>query len=187
MSSQMINAKIAEPYAAALINLAISTHTLDLVTEDINELMELFECQPDLQDYLSNPLYSNASKKAVLDKILVPLHFNQNTVKFLMVLVDRNRIDLFRSIATTYLQKVYDYVDIQVVNVTSAFKLSEEQEKTLIEVLRKIVNTSEIKLVTDIDKSLLGGFQIKFGSYIIDATIKAQLRQLAAQLQINSL
>ena len=71
--------------------------------------------------------------------------------------------------------------------LTSAFKLSEEQEKTLIEVLRKIVNTSEIKLVTDIDKSLLGGFQIKFGSYIIDATIKAQLRQLAAQLQINSL
>ena len=44
-------------------------------------------------------------------------------------------------------------IDIQVVNVTSAFKLSEEQEKTLIEVLRKIVNTSEIKLVTDIDKS----------------------------------
>jgi ATP synthase F1 delta subunit len=65
--------------------------------------------------------------------------------------------------------------------------LSEEQEKTLVEVLRKIVNAYEIKLVTDVDKSLLGGFQIKFGSYIIDASLKAQLRQLADQLQISSL
>lgn len=121
----MINSKIAEPYAAALIDLAISTHTLDLVTADINDLIELFESKTDLQEYLSNPLYSQESKKAVLNKILVPLYFNQNTIKFLMVLVDRNRVDLFPSIAKTYLQKVYDYVDIQVVSVTSAFPLSE--------------------------------------------------------------
>jgi len=187
MASKMINSKIAEPYAAALMDLAISTHTLDLVTADMNDLIEVFESKTELQDYLANPLYSHESKKTVLNKILVPLYFHQNTVKFLMVLIDRNRIDLFPSIAKTYLQKVYDYVDIQVVSVTSAFPLSEEQEKTLIEVLRKIVNAYEIKLVTDVDKTLLGGFQIKFGSYIIDSSIKAQLRQLADQLQINSL
>ena len=187
MPSQMINLKVAEPYAAALVDLAISTHTLDLVTADINDLIELFESKKDLQNYLSNPLYSQESKKAVLHKILVPLYFNQNTIKFLMVLVDRNRINMFPSIAKAYLQKVYDYVDIQVVHITSAFPLTEEQEKTLIEVLKKVVNAYEIKLVTNIDKTLLGGFQIKFGSYIIDTTIKAQLRQLASQLQLNSL
>jgi F-type H+-transporting ATPase subunit delta len=183
----MISSKIAEPYAAALVDLAISTHTLDLVTADINDLIELFESKTDLQSYLSNPLYSKESKKAVLNKILVPLYFNQNTIKFLMVLVDRNRISIFPSIAKIYLQKVYQYVDIQVINITSAFPLSEDQEKTLIDVLRKIVNAYEIKLVTNIDKALLGGFQIKFGSYIIDASIKAQLRQLSNQLELNSL
>lgn len=187
MASQMINSKVAEPYATALVDLAISTHTLDLVTADINDLIELFESKTDLQSYLSNPLYSQESKKAVLNKILVPLYFNQNTIKFLMVLIDRNRINMFPSIAKVYLQKVYDYVDIQVVSVKSAFPLSEEQEKTLIEILRKIVNAYEIKLVTEVDKTLLGGFQIKFGSYIIDASIRAQLQQLANQLQLNSL
>ena len=101
--------------------------------------------------------------------------------------MDNTTLENLSAVTSSYLQKVYEYVDIQVVSVTSAFPLSEEQEKTLVEVLRKIVNAYEIKLVTDVDKSLLGGFQIKFGSYIIDASLKAQLRQLADQLQISSL
>lgn len=181
----MINSKVAEPYAAALLDLAVSTHTLDLVSADINDLFEIFSNNKDLQDYLANPLYSHEAKKAVLNKILVPLYFNQNTVKFVMVLIDRNRIDLFPAIAEKYLQKVYDFVDIQVVNVTSAFSLTEQQEQDLMSALRKIINAQEIKLVTTIDKTLLGGFQIKFGSYIIDASLKAQLRQLADQLQVS--
>nr|YP_009675016.1 F-type H+-transporting ATPase subunit delta [Rhizochromulina marina]QDH81867.1 F-type H+-transporting ATPase subunit delta [Rhizochromulina marina] len=185
MSSQMLNSKIAEPYAAALLDLAVSTHTLDLVSADINDLFEIFSNNKDLQSYLANPLYSHESKKAVLNKILVPLYFNQNTVKFLMVLVDRNRINLFPSIAEKYLQKVYDFVDIQIVNVKSAFPIEESQEQELISALRKIINAHEIKLVKTIDKSLLGGFQVKFGSYIIDASLKAQLRQLANQLQVS--
>lgn len=185
MTSKMINSKIAEPYATALVDLAVSTHTLDLVTADINDLFEIFSENKELQAYLGNPLYSSESKKAVLNKILVPLYFNQNTIKFLMVLVDRNRISLFIDIAEKYLQKVYNLVDIQVVNVTSAFELTEEQSEAIVVALRKLINAYEIKLMTTIDKNLLGGFQIQFGSYVIDASLKAQLRQLANQLQIN--
>lgn len=181
----MVSSKIAEPYAAALLDLAVSTHTLDLVTADINDLFEIFSKNQNLQAFLSNPLYTRESKKAVLNKILVPLYFNQNTVKFLMVLLERNRISLFPDIVERYLQKVYDYVDIQVVKVTSAFPLNQEQQTDLTQALRQIVTARELKLVTSVDKNLLGGLQIQFGSYIIDASLKAQLRQLANQLEVN--
>ena len=187
MSKKVLTSKIAEPYASALLNLAISTHTLDLVTADINDLLEIFSNSPELERYLASPLYTKEDKKAVLKKILVPLYFNQNSMKFLMILVERGRIDMFSAVAELYLQKVYDFVDVQIVNVTSAFPLASEQEQELRDLLSKATNTREIKLVTAVDKTLLGGFQIQFGSYIIDASLKAQLRKLATQLDVSLL
>ena len=85
MSNKILTSKIASPYAAALLDLAVSTHTVDFVTADINDLLELFETNEELTAYLSNPLYDAASKKSVLEKIIAPQFFNQNTTKFLVV------------------------------------------------------------------------------------------------------
>ena len=104
--SKMLISKVADPYASALLTLASSTNTLDTVTSDINDLLELFDTNSELPEYLSNPLYTKAAKKTVLDKVIAPLYFNANTTKFLMVLLERGRIDLFQPVAEKYLQLV---------------------------------------------------------------------------------
>jgi F0F1-type ATP synthase delta subunit len=43
MSNKMLMSKVADPYASALLNLASSTNTLDTITSDINDLLELFD------------------------------------------------------------------------------------------------------------------------------------------------
>ena len=98
MSNKMLMSKVADPYASALLNLASSTNTLDTITSDINDLLELFDSNENLVGYLRNPMYSTSSKKDVLEKVIAPLYFNENTVRFLMVLLDRGRIDLLESI-----------------------------------------------------------------------------------------
>ena len=57
MSNKMIASKIAAPYASALLYLAVSTHTVDFITADVNELLQIFKKNKDLVDYFSNPLY----------------------------------------------------------------------------------------------------------------------------------
>ena len=42
----MLVTKIAESYAKALISIAISNNKLEFVTEDINELLDLFRNAP---------------------------------------------------------------------------------------------------------------------------------------------
>ena len=96
--SKMLISKVADPYASALLNLASSTDTLDTVTSNINDLLELFSTNSELPEYLSNPLYTKDSKKAVLNKIIAPLYFNANTIKFLMVLLERDRIAYFNQL-----------------------------------------------------------------------------------------
>ena len=122
-------------------------------------------------------------KKSVLEKIIAPQFFNQNTTKFLMILVERNRIDMFQAVAEKYLQLVYDLAEIKIAQVTSAFELSPEQEMDLIAQLRTRTGAKEIKLVTNVDRTLLGGLQVQIGSSVIDVSLKGQLRQLANQLE----
>ena len=61
--SKMLTSKVADPYASALLNLAASTNTLDTITSDINDLLELFDSNTNLVDYLSNPMYSQVQRK----------------------------------------------------------------------------------------------------------------------------
>jgi len=185
MSNKMIASKIAAPYASALLDLAISTHTVDFITADVNELLQIFKENKDLVDYLSNPLYSKTSKSSVLDTIYTQfeLDISLNTQRFLSLLIQRSRIEMFPEIAEKFLQQVYDLAEIKIAKVTSAFPLSEEQSTKISDQLRNSTGAKEIKMVTNVDKTLLGGFQVQIGSNIIDCSIKGQLKELAAKLE----
>jgi F-type H+-transporting ATPase subunit delta len=185
MSSKILSSKVADPYASALLNLASKTNTLDTITSDINDLLELFDSNENLVRYLENPLYPKSSKKVVLEKVIKPLSFDKNTVKFLMVLLDRNRIALLEPIIEKYLQMVYDFADIKIAQVSSATPLTPEQELDLISRLRNRTGATEIKLLTNVDASLLGGLKVQIGSNVIDLSLKGQLKELATQLDTN--
>ena len=101
----------------------------------------------------------------------------------MMVLTERSRIGLFQAIAEKYLKLVYDLAEIKIAQVTSAFELTASQETEIVEQLKARTGAKEIKMVTAVDKSLLGGLQIQIGSNVIDVSLKGQLRQLAAQLE----
>ena len=102
-----------------------------------------------------------------------------------MVLLDRSRIDLLESIAEKYLQMVYDFAEIKIAQVSSAIPLTPDQELDLISRLRNRTGAKEIKLVTNVDASLLGGLKVQIGSNVIDLSLKGQLRELATKLDTN--
>ena len=59
------------------------------------------------------------------------------------------------------------------------------QELDLISRLRNRTGAKEIKLVTNVDASLLGGLKVQIGSNVIDLSLKGQLRELATKLDTN--
>ena len=180
---KMLTTKIAEPYASALFNLAVSTQTVDIITSDVNKLVQIFTENKELTDYLTNPLYPQRSKKDVLNRIIEPLGLNNNTIRFLLILVERSRISIFQSIGEKFLLSVFELAEIKIAKVTSSVALQPEQEIQIIENLKIRTGAKEIKLLVDTDKNLLGGLQVQIGSDIIDTSLKGQLRQLAAQLE----
>lgn len=181
MNTNPVSLKIAAPYARAIYDFSNEQNIMHQVTADFQNLQLLLEKSSDLTDYLNNPLISKQSKKEILVQILES-QVNKEAFQFLMVLVNRDRINLLQSIIDSYLKLVYQLASIKIIEISSAFPFTNKQKNTLIKKLKQITKAREIRLFIKVDPTLIGSFLIKTDSKVIDFTIKNQLQQLAKHL-----
>ena len=95
--------KIAEPYAEALLELSDSSKKL---TTDMNVVSQFLATSSDLKNFLGNPLITRVAKKKVIKDVLGE-QISSQTLTFLMLLVDRNRISILDVIAKRFLELSY--------------------------------------------------------------------------------
>ena len=106
MSTNPLAAKIAAPYARALYDFSVEQNIMHQITADFQNLEVFLSKSEDFKQYLDNPLISADKKQEILEKTLKS-ELNTETFKFLLVLVNRDRINLLESVIDGYLQLVY--------------------------------------------------------------------------------
>jgi F-type H+-transporting ATPase subunit delta len=181
MSANPLTAKIAAPYARALFDFSVEKNIMHQITADFQNLDILFSETSELTEYLNSPVVKREAKREILAKTLKP-QINAETFKFLMILVKRDRINLLNAVINNYLELVYQTASIKMIEVSTASAFTNLQKDTLIQKLKELTNAREIRLVINVDPTLIGGFLIKTDSKVIDFTIKNQLQQLAKHL-----
>ena len=181
MSGNPLASKIAAPYARALFDFSVEKNIMHQITADFQNLEIFLSESSELTEYLNNPIVSVDAKREILTKTLES-QINTETFKFLMVLINRDRINLLSSVITNYLELVYETASIKTIEVLTAFAFTSTQKNTLIQKLKELTNAREIRLVITVEPSLIGGFLIKTESKVIDFTIKNQLQRLAKHL-----
>ena len=181
MSSNPLAAKIAAPYARALFDFSVEQNIMHQITADFQNLDIFLSDAAELTEYLNNPIVNQNAKREILTKILQS-QVNTETFKFLLVLVDRDRINLLKSIITNYLELVYETASIKMIEVSTAVAFTNSQKNMLIKKLKELTDAREIRLVVTVDSNLIGGFLIKTESRVIDFTVKNQLQNLAKHL-----
>lgn len=181
MSGNPLTSKVAVPYARALFDFSVEKNIMHQITADFQNLETFFTETSELTNYLNSPVVKQEAKREILAKTLKS-QINAETFKFLMVLVNRDRINLLSAVIEKYLDLVYETASIKMIEVSTATAFSNAQKNTLIQKLKELTNAREIRLVTSIDPSLIGGFLIKTDSKVIDFSVKNQLQQLAKHL-----
>jgi F-type H+-transporting ATPase subunit delta len=101
MSGNPLTEKVAIPYARALFDSSVEKNIMHQITADFQNLDGLFNESSELTNYLNNPVVSQKAKREVLAKLLKS-QINTETFKFLMVLVDRDRINLVSAVINNY-------------------------------------------------------------------------------------
>jgi F-type H+-transporting ATPase subunit delta len=181
MSINLLGSKIASPYARALFDFSVEKNIMHQITADFQNLEIFLDKTSELTDYLNNPIVSSEAKREILTKTLKS-QVNTETFKFLMLLVDRKRINLLNLIVSNYLELVYKTASIKTIEVSTAFPFTYLQKNTLVKKLKELTNAQEIRLIITVDPSLIGGFLIQTNSKVIDFSVKNQLQKLAKHL-----
>ena len=107
--------------------------------------------------------------------------FSDGMKQFIRVLSVYRRFCLLPEIYKLFQNMMYTLEKVNIVTVTSAFILSDEQKQMVINKMRKRLG-DDVILETRIDSTVLGGVIVKVGDFVIDGSIRARLAKLADAL-----
>lgn len=171
--------KIATRYAVALFDLALEEDQLKKYEDQLLWIKEVFEDDTVFQ-FFSSVKIDRKDKKKLLDSILGE-HVDQFLMNFLMILVEKNRMALIRTIADEFHLLNNKHNNVQEGVVYSIRKLSHDEHKQIEHSVGERLN-SKVKLKNYINPDLLAGIRIIIGDKIIDASMQSKINQLKSQL-----
>jgi F-type H+-transporting ATPase subunit delta len=102
--------------------------------------------------------------------------------RFVCLLVRRNLFKHIDPVLREIEKIVNEERGILPVIAESALPLDGETEALIIEGLKKKKDVAEIRLEKRIAPGLIGGFRLKIGDEVIDASLRGQLRRMADEL-----
>ncbi|CAA2994436.1 ATP synthase delta chain, chloroplastic [Olea europaea subsp. europaea] len=179
----------AGSYAVALADVAKSNNTLEQTSADMEKIEKIFY-DPGVLDFFTNPTINEEKKIAIVDEIAKSSSLQPHVVNFLNILVDMKRIELIKDILKEF-ELVYNKLtNTELAIVTSVVKLESQHLSQIAKEVQKLTGAKNVRIKTVIDPSLVAGFTIRYGnsgSKLIDMSVKKQLEEIAAQLEIGDI
>ena len=176
----MATARVAARYAKALLSLAQERKEMDVVGRDLDLLSALFRDSRDLVLLLQSPIIKSDKKQAVLDAVLQE-HLGELVSSYLRILVNKGREGLVVDMVTEGQSQLRALRNIQSVSVTTAFPLTDSLRDQIMAQVAN-VHKGDVDLTETVDPEILGGYMLKMGDQMIDASVKRHLRTLGREL-----
>ena len=178
MASQLSSGDlISDRYASALYDLASEKKLVDVVLDDLLFIQSMIKNNKDLKLVIKSPLIKSKDKLEILQNILKSKNPNELTSTFLKVLSKNKRfqktVDIISQFKNINAQKRGDVL----ADITSAEKLSNEQQDNIKEQLRTILG-DKLSLSYKVDEQIIGGLIIKVGSKMIDTSLSNKINKL---------
>ena len=178
MASQLSSGDlISDRYASALYDLASEKKLVDTVLDDLLFIQSMIKNNKDLKLVIKSPLIKSNDKLVILQNILKSKKPNELSSTFLKVLSQNKRfqktLDIISQFKNINAQKRGDVL----ADITSAEKLSNEQQDNIKEQLRTILG-DKLSLNYKVDEQIIGGLIIKVGSKMIDTSLSNKINKL---------
>ena len=164
---------LAGRYAAALFQAASAKGEEQKVQADLGSAHKLLL---DAMGALRHPRVPPASKKKLLHDALAD-KVGATTLNFLNLLVDKKRFELMVMVSANYAKLAADKRGSAKAHVRTAKPLSADEQKLLAAKLKNF-SGKEIELDVKEDPELIGGIAVKIGDWVLDSSLRGQLRRL---------
>ncbi|KAA5545676.1 ATP synthase F1 subunit delta [Adhaeribacter rhizoryzae] len=179
----MSDIRVASRYAKSLLDLALEKGLLEQVYQDMVLFAKTVKDNRDFELFLTNPIINHGKKLAVL-KSLFTGKVSDLTLKFFLLVTEKNREAILASVSTEFIKQYNDYKGILIAHVTTAVPLTPELRVQLVQRLAQQTGKT-IQLQENVDSALIGGLVVRIGDLQVDDSIKTNLRNLKNKFKEN--
>ena len=167
----------AQRYAKAIFSLGVDNGEFERIGQEIEAVVSALDTNESLRGILLNPQHDAEAKRGVVEAIAVKKGFSSTTKNFLLLLVDKGRLNLLQEMYRSYQALSDEKAGRMNATVVTASQLTEPLIKEIVSSLEKKTG-KKVSLSSEVDPALLGGVVIKIGDIIYDGSIKTQLHKL---------
>lgn len=173
---------LAGRYAKALFDLALESDALDATARDLARVRDMLDASADLRRMVSSPLVPRARQGAAVAALARRAGLGAAATGFLGVLARNRRLFVLAEAIGAFdslLARHRGEVDAEVV---SARPLDVARVDAIARAVAGAVGGA-VRLRTATDASLIGGFVVRVGSRMVDASVRGRLRALEAVMK----
>ncbi|MBR1883285.1 MAG: ATP synthase F1 subunit delta [Muribaculaceae bacterium] len=172
---------IPKRYAKALYKLALENGDTDQIYELLKPLSRGLKGLDDVKRVLLNP-YVPAEDKGRVMMQLIGAKPGSSLDKFMLLVIRNNRAEYLRKIALSYVNLYRQEHNIAKVEVTTATQLPQAEIDRIVDLVRNQMPDTTFEVEQELDPELIGGFTVKVGDVLLDASIKNELKQMRLKL-----
>jgi len=165
--------RIADVYAAALFDLARQAGRVAAVREELDELLRLFQAQPEFQRFMASRALEGDARAAGLEQLFRG-RLSDLVLNTLLVMNRHGRCALLPALHRRFVLRQEEAANEVEVQVTSAIELSAAEKA---EVLRIAADISGKRPLVEyrVDPDILGGLIVQVGSLRLDNSLRRHL------------
>jgi len=163
-------------YAVALYGLAAENDARDDYVASLRTVVEAFRNNPQYVDFLASPGIPIRERLAALEEAFLDT-VHEHVLSLVQLLCEKGRVASLTDIATEYKRMVDEYHRRSQAIVRSSVPLTEDERVRLREKLEKMSGHS-VRLVCQLDPTLLGGVVVEMDGRCIDGSLRRRLHEV---------
>lgn len=172
---------IPNRYAKALYKYAAGQDAADSVYVETGALVRSYMSEPGLAKAVENPFLPVADKVKVLLSASAAAA-GKSLDRFFKLVFSYGRESMLLQMALSYGKLYREANGISQVVITTATEFPETDLKKIRDYVQSCLGGRKLEYNVVVDPALIGGFTIKVDSYLLDASISNELRNLRLKL-----
>ena len=172
------NIGLSSRYINALFELCEDYKNIKKVLSDFEYFLKLTKENENLSNFINSPTIGKNILSKTLTDVLRKSNADELTINFCGVICKNGRISSLTKFMQEFIREVNRRRGELLVEVFSAYKLNKSEVENLKKIILNKTNAKNISLFTYVDDTLIGGLIVKYGSKMIDSSIKTKLINL---------
>lgn len=177
MSKDMIAAK---RYAKALFQVAREKGQVAQVEQELESMISVLKENADLSKLIKHPGIEAAVKIGLIKQIFES-SVSEAVLNTLQLLIERRREEALEAFVKAYVKIANDALGQANATVYTPVELSEAELNAIAATFGKLTG-KQIRMESVLDKSLLGGIQVRIGDRLYDGSLSGKLSRLERTL-----